>query len=221
MHINALTTTFCSPILARNNRTPMTKTSATSISAALTTAAMTALMANTNNAMGAKVHPGSIQSMAVHPSRDHFIAAAGDHMGNIGMWSVKEPSTAASVTAGAIDSSTAFHLVQPHQGLVSCLQLTMLVFVLIRRYRSVGSMRQRSNLRKFSPPTIPILSIAPNWVLEWRTVLLMPTSAVFGCSMRVWTVAAPMKSASLPPLPLAKPCTWTCDPRSVLHFMKH
>jgi WD40 repeat protein len=70
------------------------------------------------------VCPGRTHSMVVYQSRDHFIVAAGDHMGNIGLWSVKEPSTAASVTAGAIDSSTAFHLVQPHQGLVSCLQWT-------------------------------------------------------------------------------------------------
>jgi hypothetical protein len=101
----------------RSDPNESTTTCTTPITAASTAVAMTSLVANANNAMVAKVCPGRIHSMSLHPSRDHFIAAAGDRLGNIGLWSIKEPSTVASVT-------TTLHLVRPHQGIVTCLQWT-------------------------------------------------------------------------------------------------
>lgn len=62
----------------------------------------------------AKVVPDRIYGLAVHPSSDKLIAAAGDKSGYVGIWNVD----------GASKENDGVHLFKYHSGSVSCLEWT-------------------------------------------------------------------------------------------------
>lgn len=66
----------------------------------------------------AKVCPGRIYSMAIHPTTDATLVAAGDKEGYIGLW--KQQQQRCSTTTN--DDDDRFVLVRPHTSPVSCLQ---------------------------------------------------------------------------------------------------
>jgi hypothetical protein len=60
----------------------------------------------------AKVCPERIYSVSVHPAKDTLIVAAGDKVGNIGLWNVNDPN----------DDDDGVYLFRPHRGAVCCLE---------------------------------------------------------------------------------------------------
>ena len=63
----------------------------------------------------AKVCPERLYSMVVHPSTDKLVVGAGDKVGHIGIWNVKESNNS---------NDDGVHLFRPHKGAVSCLEWT-------------------------------------------------------------------------------------------------
>jgi WD40 repeat protein len=80
----------------------------------------------------AKVCPERIYSVAVHPSQNNLIVAAGDKQGHVGIWKVDDDSSSSlqqqsSSSSGRMDTNhndDGVYLFKPHRGAVSCLAWT-------------------------------------------------------------------------------------------------
>jgi len=107
-------------VMGRTSSTPH-KMALDSSTPATTKQAIQALSADDDECV-AKVCPERLYSMVVHPSTDKLVVCAGDKVGHIGIWNVKEESTTANTTDDNNDDGV--HLFRPHKGAVSCLEWT-------------------------------------------------------------------------------------------------